>query len=214
MGGGTKTQVITPTPAAQPSNAEAINAYIAGLPQMLQAQLDYAPKEAQQQLEMAQQYAGPLGLALKQAQETLYPTQTGLTEALAKQAMAGMESPTAGISDREKQFALSSINAGLGSNVGSGVGNVYTAKSMGDMYNQRMQQNQNLAAVTAGLGNVANAQSPNYTSQLQQYNPSSVMGYMSNNYGAYTNAQRPFVMQGSRNQLSLGPFGNWGTTGT
>ena len=213
MGGGTKTSIVTPQAAPQPSTADAINAYIQGLPQMLQAQLDYAPKEAQQQLEMAQQYAGPLGLAMKQAQETLYPTQTGLTELLAQQATAGMQDPNAGITDREKQFALSSLGADLGTNVNSGAGNVYRAKGMGDLYNQRMQQYQNLGSVTAGLGNVANAAQPSYTSQLQQYSPSSVMGYMSNNYGAYTNAQRPVVMPGSRNQLSLGVLGNWGQTG-
>lgn len=189
--GGSKTQVVQASAPSQPSTADAINAYIAGLPAMFQAQLDYAPKEAAQQVELAQLYAGPLGQALKQAQEQLYPTQTGLTELLAKQATAGINDPSSTISEREKQFALSGLGADIGTNAGGGIGNVYRAKGMSDLYNQRLQQYQNLGAVTAGLGNVANAAMPSYTSQLQQYNPSSVMNYMSNNYGTYASASRP-----------------------
>lgn len=195
MGGGSKTQVIQPTVAAQPSTADAINAYIEGLPKMFQAQLEYAPKEAQQQLDLITQYAGPIGLALKQAQEQLYPTQTGLTEALAKQATAQMENPAP--SEAEIRYINSALNAGLGTNVSSGVGKVFKAKSLMDVYNQRKQEAQNLAAVTAGLGNVANAQQPQYTNQMAQYNPGQTMNFMSNNYGAYTSASRPMVMGGS-----------------
>jgi len=48
-GGGSKTttQIYTPTPAPQPSTADAINAYLAGLPQMYQAQMEWGPKLAQ-----------------------------------------------------------------------------------------------------------------------------------------------------------------------
>jgi hypothetical protein len=197
--GGSKTQVVQASAPQQPSTAEAINAYIAGLPAMYSAQLDFAPKEAQQQVEIAQQFAGPLGQALKTAQESLYPTQTGLTEALAQQAMASMQNP---VSEAETRYVNANIGAGLGTNVNSGAGNVFKAKTFGNLYNQRLQQAYNLAATTAGLGNVANAQTPSYTNQLGQYSPSSVMGYMSNNYGNYASASRPLGFTQGQSTLS------------
>jgi len=54
MGGGTTTQVYQPTPAPQPSTADAINAYIKGLPQMMGIQMQYAPQLAQQEYDIAQ----------------------------------------------------------------------------------------------------------------------------------------------------------------
>ena len=63
MGGGSKTQVIQPTPAPQPSTADAINAYIKGMPQMMKLQMQYAPQLAQQEFDIAQ------GLAPQYAQQ-------------------------------------------------------------------------------------------------------------------------------------------------
>ena len=74
MGGGgksvtnTTTQIIQPTPPPQPSTADAIREYVASLPELFQAQLDFAPKEAAQQVALAQQYALPLAETAKEAQ--------------------------------------------------------------------------------------------------------------------------------------------------
>ncbi len=54
MGG--KTEVVQPTPPAAPSTADAMNAYIAGMPAMYQAQLDWQPKLAAQDIAMMQQF--------------------------------------------------------------------------------------------------------------------------------------------------------------
>ena len=63
MGGGSETKVYQPTPPPQPSTADAINAYIAGMPQMMELQMQYAPQLAQQQYDIAQ------GLAPQYAQQ-------------------------------------------------------------------------------------------------------------------------------------------------
>ena len=84
MGGGSETQVIQPTPQPQPSTAEAIQAYIEGLPQMIQTQMQYAPQLAQQQFDIQQ------GLAPSYAQEA-WQLQQEYAPMLAEQQQALQE---------------------------------------------------------------------------------------------------------------------------
>lgn len=48
------TSVSTPTPPPQPTTADSINAYIQGMPQMIENQMRYAPQLAQQQYDISQ----------------------------------------------------------------------------------------------------------------------------------------------------------------
>jgi hypothetical protein len=194
-GGSTKIEAAQPAPA--PSTAEAINAYIKGLPQMYQAQLEYAPKEAAQQVAMAQQYAAPLSQAYYEAQKTLYPEATQMQELLAKQAQEGM---AAGLSDPEKQQYQSDLAAQLGTNAGSGIGADYMSRQMLLAQQNRQDYYRNLGLSVAGLQPTAQAQGASYTNQLSQYNPGQVMGFMGQGYGNQVGAQSS--MYGSASNLA------------
>ena len=71
--GGT-TVVNNPNPTTSPSTGEAIDAYIKGMPQMYQAQLDWAPKMAESTMSLAQQYL-PQATALQQQLTQQYAPQ-------------------------------------------------------------------------------------------------------------------------------------------
>lgn len=75
-----ETQVIqAPTPTPAPSTAEAINAYIAGMPAMYGAQMEWAPKLAEQQMGLTQQYL-PQATALAQQLQAQYGPQQAAQE--------------------------------------------------------------------------------------------------------------------------------------
>jgi len=190
MGSGSKTQVIQPTPAAQPSTAEGIREYVKSLPALFQAQLDFAPKEAAQQVELAQQFAEPLGRAQLAAQEALFPGTTALQEQLVQQVNQGIADP---FSAQEKQAIISDLNAQLGRNVGGGAGDVFTAKAFaGERFN-RQQQFRNLGLSLAGRQPLAQPTNPNFTNQLGSFTPGQALGVQSANYGSFLGASRPLL---------------------
>lgn len=76
MGGSSGgTTVIQPKPAPQPSTADAIKAYIQGLPAMYGAQMEWAPKLAEQDIGMMQQYIPQLAELSNQLQMQYAPEQ-------------------------------------------------------------------------------------------------------------------------------------------
>lgn len=76
MGGSSGgTTVIQPKPAPQPSTADAINAYIQGLPAMYGAQMEWGPKLAQQEMGMMQQFIPQLAEISNQLQMKYGPEQ-------------------------------------------------------------------------------------------------------------------------------------------
>lgn len=68
------TKIEQPSPPQAPSTAESIDAYIAGLPRMYQAQLEYGPQLEAQQYQTALQYA-PQYTALGLQQQMEYAPQ-------------------------------------------------------------------------------------------------------------------------------------------
>lgn len=202
--GGTTTQVIQPTPPPQPSTAEAINAYVASLPALYEAQMKYAPMEAQQQVDLAQKYAVPLAQAYQSAQDILYPGTSGLQESLAQQAQQGMTSQVPqGMRDQYR----SDLMAQLGTNASSGVGADYVSRNMINQQQQYQQYYQNLGLSLAGRQPLVNPTSPNYTNQLGNYQPGQGLSYTAGNYGTFTGASRPIVsqnQQGTPNWLLAG----------
>ena len=190
--GGTSTQIIQPTPAPAPSTAEAIQEYVKSLPAIFEAQLKYAPQEAQQQVELAQQYAVPLAQAYQSAQETLYPGTSALQEQLAGQAQAGI---TGGVPQSLADQYRSDLKAQLGENTKSGIGADYVSRNLMNQQQQYQQYYQNLGLSLSGRQPLVNPQTPGFTNQLGNYNAGQALGYQSSNYGVFTGASRPIVTQ-------------------
>lgn len=198
MGGGgstrTTTQIIQPTPPPQPSTADAIREYVSALPRIFQTQLQFAPQEAAQQVQLAQQYALPLAQAAKTAQDTLYPETATLQEQLAGEASRGIQQ---GISPELRSQYESDIRANLGTNVGSPIGAEFTARSLLRADEDFKRYYRDLALSVAGRQPLAQPTQPNYTNQLAQFNPGQVLGFQSQNYNAFANASRPIPIQNS-----------------
>lgn len=190
--GGTKTEIIQPTPAPQPSTADAIREYVASLPALYEAQLKYAPLEAQQQIDLANQYAVPYAQAYKQAQEVLYPGTSSLQESLAKQAQAGI---TGDVPDSLRSQYRSDLLSQLGENAKSGIGADYVSRNLINQQQQYQQYYQNLGLSLAGRQSLVNPTAPGYTNQLGNYQPGQGLSYTSSNYGIYSGANRPIVTQ-------------------
>ena len=190
--GGSTTQVIQPTPPPQPSTADAIKAYVDSLPQLYEAQMKYAPLEAQQQVELAQQYAIPLAQAYKSAQETLYPGTSALQESLAAQAQEGMSGD---VPQSLAEQYRSDLRAEVGPNAGAGIGADYVSRNLVNQREQYKNYYQNLGLSLAGRQPLAQPSSPNYTNQLANYNPGQALNYTASNYGVYAGASRPIVSQ-------------------
>lgn len=190
--GGTTTQIIQPTPPPAPSTAEAIQQYVASLPALYEAQMKYAPLEAQQQVSLAQQYAGPLAQAYKSAQDILYPGTSQLQEKLAAQAMSGVSAEVPGA--MRDQYR-SDLLAQLGSNAQSGIGADYVSRNLINQQQQYQQYYQNLGLSLAGRQPLVNPATPNYTNQLGNYSPGQGLGYTQGNYGVFAGASRPIVSQ-------------------
>lgn len=190
--GGSKTEIIQPTPAPQPSTADAIREYVASLPALYEAQLKYAPLEAQQQIDLAQQYAVPYAQAYQKAQDILYPGTSSLQEQLAAQAQAGM---TAEVPQSLQDQYRSDLRAQLGENVKSGIGADYVSRNLINQQQQYQQYYQNLGLSLAGRQSLVNPTAPGYTNQLGNYQPGQGLSYTANNYGTYSAANRPIVTQ-------------------
>jgi hypothetical protein len=194
----------TPSVPAAPTAAQNMQDWIANYPAMFALQQEYAPKEAAQQVALAQQYAQPLGEAMKSANDALYPETSKLQESLANQALAGMQS---GVPDWQRQQYQSDLNANLGSNVGSGIGADYVSRGM-------LQQNQDwqnyyrdLGLSTAGRQPLAQASTPGYSNYASTYTPGQVASTNSNNYGSMISAYSG--MYGANSQAASQGTSNW-----
>jgi len=189
--------VETPTPPAAPTTAENMQDWISNYPAMFELQQKYAPLEAQQQVELAQQYAAPLGQAMYDAQKAMYPETSALQEKLAGQALTGMES---GVPEWMKSQYLSDVNANLGTNVGSGVGADYVSRGLLQQQQDWQNYYRDLGLSTAGRQPLAQPSNPGYSNYASTFTPSSVAGANNQNYGNYSNAYSS--MYGANAQLA------------
>jgi hypothetical protein len=179
------TSIEQPTPTSQPSTAEAVNAWVQSMPQVYQTQMQYAPLQAQQQVELAQQYAQPLGEAYKTAQAAMYPETSKLQEQLATQASEGMQS---NVPDWMRQEYLSNLNANLGSNAGSGIGADYASRGLLQQKQDWQSYYRDLGLSVAGRQPLTQATTPTTSDYMSNFSPNSNMNYMANTYGTYSNA--------------------------
>jgi len=154
--------------------------YVQNYPALFNLTQQYAPQEAQMQVNLANQYAGQLGEAYKKAQEAMYPTETQITNSLNNQIQEGMSSD---VPDWMKQEYLSNMNAQLGTNAGSNIGADYVSRGLLQQKQDWQNYYRNLGLSVTGRQPIYSAQSPSYTNQLQGYTPNSVLGYNSNIFG-------------------------------
>jgi hypothetical protein len=179
------TSIESPSTPQAPSTADSVREWVNSLPQIYQAQLEYAPKQAEQQVSLAQQYAAPLGQAYKSAQEAMYPETSALQEKLATQASEGMDSS---LPNWMREQYLSNLRANLGTNIGSPIAADYTSRGLLEQNKNWQDYYRNLALSVSGRQPLASPGTANYTDYLSGFNPSSVMNYNANTYGSYSNA--------------------------
>ena len=174
-----------PSVTPQPSTADAIQEWVNAMPQIYNTQLEYAPKEAAMNVQLAQQYAYPLALALKTAQEGLYPNETALTNSLTQKAQSGMSGD---MPDWAKQSYMDTMRAQLGENALSGAGADYMSRGLLEQQKNWQDYYTNLGLSISNRQPVYTANQPSTSNYMSNFTPSSAMGYTSNNYGTYQNA--------------------------
>jgi len=192
-GGKGETSITYPSTPAQPTTGQSMADWVANAPAVFAEQTRQAPLEAQQQLQLLQQYGTPMAQAYKTAQEALYPTTTALQEKMAGMASSGMDQ---GLTNEERQQYTSDINANLGSNVGSGIGADYMSRNMLMANQQRKDYNTNLGLSLAGRSPLAQPQLPQTNNYASTFTPATVMGFNSQNYATNAQASRPMLTGG------------------
>ena len=163
MGGKTTVQAApAPAPPQAPTFGGSIQEFIAALPQMLQAQQEYAPQFAGLEQEINQQ---------------LFPQTAGLQESLAAQAAAGIQEPLT--EDIRNEF-LNTQRALTGRQSTSPIGSAGIAGNLVQFREQLRQQNQNLALSLAGRQPLA---SPGGGQALQGVNTGQALGFNQGVFG-------------------------------
>jgi len=204
--GGSETNIYQPKPPAAPSTADATKAWVESMPEVFAMQQEYAPKEAQQQLDLLQQYGQPMAQAYADAQKSLNPETSSLQEKMAGQASAGMD---AGVPDWMADKYRSELNANLGTNVGSGISADYVSRGMLQQQKGYQDYYRNLGLSLAQRQPLAQPTAPQTTNQMQQFTPQTNMGYMSSNYGNFAQASRPMATTNTRDTGFLGWWGGY-----
>jgi len=198
------TSISQPETPQAPTAAENMQDWIQNYPAMFALQKEYAPQEAQQQVELAQQYATPLGEAYAAANKAMYPETAGLQEQLATQASQGMESS---VPEWQKAQYLSDMNANLGTNVGSGIGADYVSRGMMQQQQDWGNYYRDLGLSVAGRQPLAQGQAPSYSNYASTYTPGQVAGNNAQNYSSYSNAYAN--MYGTNANFTSNMFGNY-----
>jgi hypothetical protein len=179
------TSIEQPNPPAQPSTADAINAWVQSMPQVYETQMKYAPLEAAQQVQLAQQYAQPLGEAYQQAQSAMYPETSALQEKMAGMASEGMES---GVPDWMRNEYLSNMRAQLGEQAASRIGADSISTGLMGLQEDWKRYYQDMGLSLAGRQPLSQPASPSYSNYMGGYTPQSNMSYMANTYAPYASA--------------------------
>ena len=201
--GGSEMNVYNPTPPPAPSSADAMQAWADTMPQVYETQMKYAPLEAQQQLELGQQYAQPLGEVYRDAQEAMYPGISSMQDTMIGDINEGLGDED-GLSDWEKKAYLSNMNSELGTNAGSPIGADY--KSLGLLQYGKQNKNDwfNKGLTMTGRQPLAQPGQPSYTNQMSQFTPATNMGFMSSNYGNQVQGSRPIAGQNTESSRLWG----------
>jgi len=214
MAGGTKVVSATPPPAPPaPSTAQGIQEFVKAQPKLFALQQQQAPLEAQQQLELTQQFAGPMALALRKAQEQLAPQATSLTEQLAGIASNELQGE---IPASEQESMLRDFQAAVGPNALSPVAGRDFSRIMSEQRLQRQMAARNLGLSIAGFAPFPQPTTPTFSNFSASLTPGQVLsnrmqGYQSRlqyNRPQFFQQQKPDYLTGFGNVLQgLGSFG-------
>jgi len=170
-------------PAAAPTTAESVDAWVKAMPTVFAEQMRQAPLEAQQQLELLQQYGLPMSQAAQAIDQALYPNTSAIQENLAGIATQGANATQ--MPDWMRQNYLNEYNSQLGTNAGSPMGAEYTSRNMQNQLFSQQQYYQNLGLSLAGRQPLTTAQSPTYTNYMSSFTPTSVATQQQNAYNSY-----------------------------
>jgi len=183
MGGGG--QPAQPTPPPQPTTAESIQAWTENMPAVFAEQQRQAPLEAQQQLELLQQYGVPLAEAYRNTENAANPEAAALQKQLSAQATEGMQSD---VPEWMQKEYLSNRSAQLGTNVGSPVAADY--QSTGMMQQKQDWQNyyRNLGLTISGRQPIGQGQAPQTANYTGNFSPNAVMDFNSSTYAPYASS--------------------------
>jgi hypothetical protein len=210
-GGGGDVQIQQP--AAAPTTAEAVQAWVESMPTVFAEQQRQAPLEAQQQLSLLQQYGLPLSQALQSIDQSLYPQTAGIQENLAGIATQGANATQ--MPDWMRQNYLNEYNSQLGTNAGSPMGAEYTSRNMQNQLFGQQQYYQNLGLSLAGRQPLTAAQSPSYTNYASTFTPQNVANNQMSAYNSYmpywqnyANQQGMLSMMPSQSQRIGQAWGN------
>lgn len=128
-----------PQTPSKPEFGGSIQDFIDALPQLLQAQQEFAP-----------QFAG----LQQQIQQQLFPITSGLQETLAGQALEGIEDP---LSEELQQEFLNTQRALTGRQSAAPIGGASISRNLLGLKEGRRQQSQSLALSLAGRQPLASA---------------------------------------------------------
>lgn len=179
-----ETTIVQPSAPPQPTVTSSIGDYVANYPALFALQKQYAPQEAQMQLDLATQYAGQLGAANKAAQDAMYPGETAITNKLNEQVLAGIGSE---VPAWQQQQYRSDLNAQLGENAMSGIGADYVSRGMAQQKQDWQNYYRNLGLSITNRQPVYSAGQAQTNNILGSYTPQGVMNYNSSNYGTAAN---------------------------
>jgi hypothetical protein len=197
--GGSDTVEQPVQPTAQ-SYSSSISDYVNAYPQLFSLMQQYAPQEAQLNLDLLNQYGGQTLAAQKAAQEAAYPEQTAIRNTLMSQAQTGMNEQ---VPDYMRQQYRSDMNAALGNNAQSGIGADYMSRSMLDLQKGYNDYYRNLGLQLTSSQPTYTVQAPSYTNQLSQMTPNSALSYNQGLYntqmGAYNNQYNTWANSSSSN---------------
>lgn len=171
-----------PSPA---SSAETMSEWERNLRSIYNAQMQYAPLELQQQLDMQNKYGYDISKSLYDISSRLYPETVGLQESLAKQAREGMSN---GMPDWYRRQADDYFKSMLGENVGSGIGADYYTTGMMEQQKNWQDYYRNLGLSMTGRQPLQQPTQGSYSNYMGNYSPIAALGNASSNYGNYLGA--------------------------
>lgn len=208
--GSSTTTIYTPTATPAPSTAEAIQAWVSSMPTVFAEQQRQAPLEAQQQLQLLQQYGLPLASAAQSIDAALYPKTQALQENMADQATTGMNATS--MPDWMKDSYRSDYNANLGTNAGSPIGAEYVSRNMQKQLFEQQKYYRDLGLSLSGRQPLVNNQqgTPQTTNYASTFTPGSVMNYVQQGYGSYSQAARPIATTNSQQKSNTANSYLWG----
>lgn len=186
MGGGT--EIVQPTPPAQPTAGESAEDFAKALPQILEAQLQYQPEFDRATLESFRELAPQYADIARQTMERFSPTLASLDESLAKQALTMSQE---GLSAEEQDFYKRQFKDLVGEQASSGLGASFVAKNLLGQDIARRDLGRNLALSLQGKVPVSQAfQNPSSYQVANAFQPA--YGTQMSGFGSvFSGAGRP-----------------------